>query len=389
MEIYILDTQLRRNHVVDKFESMIWTERWQSIGDFELSLKSTLENRTLFIIGTHLAINNSYRVMTIETVEDSVDEDGKGLLHISGRSLEAILEDRVSRHAMTDTLIEPNWVFSGTPGDIIREKFDEICRPPGVLSADDEIPFIMPGSIFPASNIPEYASSIDWVQEPDSLYNAIHEVAKIYDLGFRLVRNFDESELYFDVYTGNDRTTKQSVLDPVVFSVDLNNIQNTTEFMSVSKSKNVAYVFSDLGYEVVFAEGVDPTISGFERRVLVVTTTSETGSPAEITAGLVRAGMEALQQNRKNRLFDGEVNQRDTYTYGVDYDLGDLVEMRNRDGVITYKRITEQIFVSDTNGERSYPTLAMDMYDDYLTSLSYVNSDTVWADMTTEVWADL
>jgi hypothetical protein len=48
MEVFILDSLLRRSQVVDKFESLIWTERFSEIGDFELDLKSTLEARGQF-----------------------------------------------------------------------------------------------------------------------------------------------------------------------------------------------------------------------------------------------------------------------------------------------------------------------------------------------------
>ena len=381
MEMYILDSLLRRTWAVDKFESLIWTERWHEAGDFELDLKSTLENRTKFMIGTRIAINDSYRVMTVETVEDKTDAQGKETFTVKGRSLEALLEDRVVKETMSDLTTEPKWILTDTPANVVRTMFDHICRPPAALHLNDAIPFITPGTIFPADTIPESVTAITWEQSPASLYNAIQNICKMYDLGFRIVRNFDLSELYFDVYSGNDRTTRQSDLSPVVFSVGLDNIQNTTEFLSIDKSKNVAYVFSDTGYAVVYADDVDPDVDGFDRRVLVVN--------ANVDSPLVQQGNEALLKSRGVTLFDGEVNQRTEYTYGVDYELGDLVEMRNKDGVITYKRVTEQIFVSDATGERAYPTLVLNLFTGANTWASWTYKDLVWVDFTTEVWADM
>ncbi|MCA1806536.1 MAG: siphovirus ReqiPepy6 Gp37-like family protein, partial [Actinobacteria bacterium] len=88
-------------------------------------------------------------------------------------------------------------------------------------------------------------------------------------------------------------------------------------------------------------------------------------------------------------VFDGEVNENSEFTYGVDYDVGDLVEMRNKDGIITYKRVLEQIFVSDSEGERAYPTLALDMFAGENTWLSWTNKTQVWEDFTTEFWEDM
>lgn len=389
MEIYILDGLLRRNQVVDKFESLIWTERWHSSGDFELDLKSTLENRSRFLVGSRLAINNSYRVMTVESVEDNTSADGKQTLKVKGRSLESMLEDRVVKYSMSDLTTEAEWVITGLPGDVARTMFDHICRAPGALDTKDVIPFLQAGSMFPPDTIPEPQTPIEWKQKPAQLYGAIKEVCETYDLGFRLVRNFDTSQLYFDVYAGNDLTTRQTLLSPVVFAVGLDNIQNTTEFMSTQNSKNVAYVFSEQGFVVVYGEDVDPNVDGFDRRVIVVNANVDPAHP-DINGMLIQAGNEALLKNRARSLFDGEVNQRTEYTYGVDYELGDLVEMRNKDGIITYKRVTEQIFVADRNGERAYPTLALDLFAGENTWLSWTNKNTVWMDydLLPDTWAD-
>lgn len=389
MEVYVLDSLLRRTEVVDDFESLIWTERFAEIGDFELDLKSTLASRSLFTTGTRLAINNSYRVMTVETVEDTTDDTGQMMLKVKGRSLEALLEDRVARNTMTDTVTEPKWVITDTPGNVARQLFDHICRD-GALDPADIIPFLQVGTILPADTIPETETDITWEQETDSLFNAIKKLVDLYELGFRLVRNFDTSQLYFDIYTGIDRTTRQTVIPPVVFAANLDNLQNTTEYKTIQKAKNVAYVFAEGGSKVVYGENVDPDVEGFDRHILVVNADVAADNP-DIDTALTQAGQQALVQNRAQAYFDGELNQYGQYVYGVDYQVGDIVEMRNIDGIITYKRVTEQIFASDNQGERSYPTLVEDMFQNTVDWLSYANKTTVWEDFDLDetAWADM
>jgi len=379
VEIYVLDSLFRRMEVVDLYESMIWTERFAEIGDFELDLKSTLANRSLFTTGTRLAINNSHRVMRVETVEDTSDSDGKLMLKIKGRSIETVLEDRVAKESMSDTTTEPKWILTGTPDEIANEMFDHICRN-GALSLADVIPFLMPGTFLADDTVPKSSTTIVWEQEPDFLYNAIKNLVDLYDLGFRLVRNFDTSQLYFDIYSGIDRTSRQTILAPVIFSPMLDNLQNTTEFTTVQDSKNVAYVFSPAGFEIVYGENVDPDTQGFERHVLVVNATDVTIDNPDVSGALIQRGTEELSKARGKSYFDGELNQNGEYIYGIDYNVGDLVEMRNVDGIITYKRVTEQIFVCDAEGERSYPTLVEDMFANTNTWLSYDNKPTTWAD---------
>jgi len=390
MELYTLDSLLRRREVVDRFESLIWTERFNDLGDFELDIKSSLYARGLFLPGTQCATNNSYRVMTVETVEDTEDPDGKDILKVKGRSLEDVLDDRVARYAQTDTVTEPNWTLTGTPGDVARAMFDHVVRTYS-LDVNDQIPFLQPGSLFPAGTLGEPSESITYVQQPDSLLNAIKSLCQSYDLGFRLVRNFDLSQLYFDIYVGDDRTTRQTIKPAVVFAPAFDNIQNTSELTVIQGSKNVAYVYSPAGHKVVFGENVDPGISGFDRRVLFVNASGIAAGDPDADALMTQAGMEALAAKRANQLFDGEINQYGQFQYGIDYNLGDIVETRNKDGVITYKRVTEHIFASDAQGDRSYPTLVADLFTGTNTWLDHNNDPTTWADLDADMsaWADL
>jgi len=388
MEVYILDSLYRRQTVVDKFESLIWTERYSAYGDFELHLHSTLENRNLFPAGTKFAINESYRVMIVETVEDSTDDNGIKILKLTGRSLEAILDSRLARGSMDDLTTDPKWILTGTPVEIATQIFHDICVT-GILQASDVIPLVTEGSIFPDDTIPAPVDVISYEIDPKTVYTAEKDLCDQYLLGFRLVRNFDTSQLYFDIYTGSDRTTHQSVLPSVLFSPELDNLQDTSELTSTAAYKNVAYVLSPVGTEIVYADGADSSTTGFERQVLIVQADDITDTdPPTASALMIQRGIDELAKNRKTSAFDGEISQNSQYKYGVDYNLGDLVTLRNTDGAMNDMQVTEQIFVSDNQGDRSYPTLTVNQF---VTPGSWLAlpADKVWNDYTTEHWADL
>lgn len=388
MEVYILDSLLRRDRVIDRFESLIWTERFKAFGDFELTIRSTIESRSLLTTGTMLAINESYRVMVVETVEDGVSSDGKAILKVSGNSLESILEDRIAKYSTANTTTDPTWKITLPPADVARLIFKRICID-GVLSPYDKIPYVIEGSIMPGNTIKEPIDPISVELEPQSVYQAITDICNVWSLGFRLLRNFDQSQLYWDVYAGNDRTTAQTVLPPVVFAPELDNLQNTTELKSIESAKNVAYVFSPAGFLAVYAADADSTTAGFDRRVLVVNATDITSDNADVQAALLQRGKEELAKNRATQAFDGEINQNSQYRYQRDYYLGDVIEMRNVDGVTNQMRVTEQIFVSDKEGERSYPTLEL---NSFITTGSWLSweSNQEWIDLDPDpkAWAD-
>jgi hypothetical protein len=411
MEVYALDSLFRRIEVVDRFESCIWTERWADIGEFELHVQSTQGNRKLFKTGTRLAINESKRVMTVETAESASDDEGRRMLKVKGRSLEAVLDERlaIGTYAGYNPLAE--WMIQDIPEWIARTMVEQILVG-GNLHPSDVIPELYwdpkshpddptpsPGSdnLFPEDTIPESNFEIIWYQKPASLYKAVKDIADIYDFGFRLYRNGDTGQLFFNIYTGSDRTLQQETLTPVVFSADLQNLMNTTEFNTTEKTKNVAYVLWEhpdthtLYREVVYAPEVDPNnMTGFDRHVIYVTgevSDDDKGDDALISAALQRQGLDELAQHRAFTGFDGEISQYAQYKYDQDYFLGDMVVMQDESGFRNNMRVTEQIFVSDRDGDRAYPTLS---FRTFIQPGSWEDFGyRAWEDLgLTEYWAD-
>lgn len=387
MEVYTLDSLFRREQVIDRFESLIWVERYKDLGDFELVLHSTLESRSRLRAGTHLAMNASHYVMVVETVEDDADSEGKRTLKVSGRSLEVILEDRVAKESLSNTTLSPTWNITLPPADVARKIFHDICVT-GILSIFDVIPFVIEGTFMPASTIAEPIDPITVEIEPTTVLNAIKNIADVWNLGFRLLREYDMSNLYFDIYTGSDRTSAQTVLPPVIFTPELDNLQDTTELTTIAQAKNVAYVYSPAGFQMVYPLDVDPEVEGFERRALAVNASDITDENPDVTAALIQRGIEELSKNRVFQAFDGEINQNSQYKPGRDYNLGDIVEVRNSDGEINNMRVTEIIYASDAEGERSYPTLALNTFITTGSWLSWTGNK-VWVDYgETEYWED-
>jgi len=387
MDVYILDSLLRRTVIVDKYLSFIWTERYASYGDFELQLISTPDYRRLFITGTLLACTESNYVMQVSTVENTTDAEGKTTLKLTGVSLEAMLDDRVAKDVLDDLTDAPVWTITLPPADVARKIFHDVCVT-GILDVGDIIPFVIEDTFMPEDTIPEPIDPITVELEPQSVYAAVKDICDQWTLGFRLLRNGDTSQLYFEIYSGSDRTTSQSALGAIVFSPELDTLQNTSELTSIANYKNVAYVFSPAGYEVVYPQDVIPETAGFERHVLMVRADDITTDNPDVSAALIQRGNQELAKQRSFSAFDGEINPNSQYKYGVHYNLGDLVEMRNIDGETNLMRVTEQIFVSDPEGERSYPTLAKNIFIDTGSWLSW-ESNQVWAEFTTEHWAEL
>lgn len=361
MDIHLLDDRLRRVAVVDVYSSLIWTERFQDYGDFVLELESTDANRRLLSEGTWFVIPGSYRVMMIETVESNTSAENERVLKVTGRSIEALLDDRVAMSSLTGDASR-RWALTGLPNAVAKTIFKTICVD-GALSTLDKLPYYSANAFLPLGTIPVYPDEVKFELEIETVYVLIKKICEIYNLGFRLVRNETvrtAPTLHFDIYSGTDHSTSQSSTNAVVFDEELENLSNVTELTSSAGNKNVAYVIGKNKTLEVFADGVDITSAGFQRRVLVVKADDITlPIGTALDSALAQRGREELAQYRSIQALDGEISENSSYRYGVDYSLGDLIEVRGSGGLANDMRVTEQIFVCDDTGTRSYPTLSL------------------------------
>jgi len=385
MEILILDALLRPIDLLDKFISFVWAERYSEKGDFDLVTLSTPANRRRFVEDTLISIVGSKRIMRVDRVEETIDEDTGKVLKIKGYELSAIFEQRVI--AVKETtgeftgMIRPVNYYNGLPPiQIPNFMVWQMCFPSGYqLSPGDTIPFLQnsyPSSgedIYPPGNLPQKQPlGILWEQKVDKLYNAIADICKSYDLGFRLFKDPNASKLYFQTYVGNDRTSAQTTLPPVVFSSDMRNLENTTEYTDATTHFNVVMVMYQFknpvegGYPEnlsISAIASDPQLvfssGGFDQKTKQITLTQvpESLDTEDIPAYLQQVAEEELTRSRTTVVFDGEIYQHSDFVYERDYFLGDLVEVRGNNGGAAYMRVEEQIIKEDASGISSYPSL--------------------------------
>lgn len=369
MDIFILDALLRPIDIIDEFVSIIWTERFAEMGDFELVTLSTPSSRKRFVFDTMISIPDSKRIMRVETIEETIDFDKGAVLKIKGREFVSILDQRTAiRISPTTDLILAVWSLYGwTPKDLIDLMVFSICYN-GDLSADDVIPFLqLEGTLYPPDTIPEPApGGIEWAQKPASLYSAITDIAKAYDIGFRLYKDPNASKLYFEAYVGSDRTTAQTDLAPVIFSQDMSNLQNTNEYNDNTKQFNAIQVIyfhkdefdNDITTSVMVT---DPELSfstsGFDRKVKIISVTQVPEDVEDVEIYLAQLGEGELMKSTPSSVFDGEIDQNADFVYERDYFLGDLVEVRGNNGGVAYMRVVEQIIKEDASGKSSYPSL--------------------------------
>lgn len=353
MFFYLLDSNFRRFAVIDDFVSAIWTERYIKSGEVNLVVEPTAQMIDLLREATRIQINGSKEVMLIETVLNE-----EGLLKVNGTSLLQFLNSRVSW--TIEKVDHGPLILFFSPIGAIRDRLNHtiIYNENTVLMPLDRIT-----NLTLDDDAPEYDTE-QVVVEFGQLYEKIQELAERYAVGLSLyLDSADDSgySLKFKTYRGADRTSSQSTYPVIRFSPKMGSLSNPKELRSIAGYKNVAYAIDTNGVvemQTVYApEIVDgETLTDFDRRSMMVFVSDEIPEgQGEFT--LQQAAKNALINNNYIRIVDGEVSPLAQYKFGIDYFMGDVIELEGPSGLLQKVRVTEHIRAKDNTGERAYPTI--------------------------------
>lgn len=349
MEILVLNTNFETVYIVDSFKSMIWTDRYNEYGDFEIYLTLTNNSDILKYLKEdyYLWLKESEHCMIIEDLAvDSDTEDGNHLI-VTGRSLESILERRI---------IWGQKVLTGNLQDAIETLLNESIISPSITERKID------NFIFEPSTDPRVTElTIDAQFTGNNLYDVIKKLCQSNNLGFKIVLN-DNNQFVFSLYAGADRSYNQNANPWVVFSPGFENIINSNYFTSKANLKNVTLVAGE-GEGASRKTTTVGSGSGLNRRELF---TDARDISSDVDGGtltneqyikkLKARGIEKLSEHIVKTAFEGEVEATRLFKYGEDFFIGDIVQIANEYGHEGRAYISELIISQNEDGISVYPT---------------------------------
>lgn len=371
MEPFTLDRGFLKRDVIDNFESMIWTERYYGDSEVELVVPATIEMFNKIPLGSFIGIPESNEIMILETMNPE-----EGSLKFAGISLLPWLNNRFIR--VTAAQLDQHWVISGEPaGKVLWDIVYNMCCAGS--------PYLTPGStamgipnpeqlVITGLGLKDYDKSGDNVTVAvpyKEVYDALKEIATTYQIGMQITLDAASTSGYtlgFRSYKGLDRTSRQTANPTVRFSPVIDSLTNIKEVQSIAALKTIAYVFiPDNDAFPTVPPGVS-ALSGtqytnFDLRALMVEATDISTDTVEtnlttLAAALNERAKAALTDNAFIKTVDGEIVPTSQFKYGVDYNLGDVIEVQGNTGVTQISRITEYIRSQDSAGEKAYPTVS-------------------------------
>ena len=413
-DFYFLNQNFEAVHKLTQFESLMWVEKYDEPGSFEIYAPPLPEIKAAAQINNYFTTTKSDRMMIVEELETTVSPENGPRLIIRGRSLESILDRRVIflKCYFRDNIPEPDpdegEYGSNNLEDAIRQILDYMYIKPttkdpvtGIESPDTdrEMPLVFQYSTESVPLLDNYQrhivdsndeyllvdplddEPINEIKLKDCEFNKgtnglniVETIVKSRGLGFKITKR-DDNKFVFRLIKGKKRTSDQTQNSMVIFSPTFSNIKNTKFKESYAENyKNFVYTEGET------YKAAKPTIvktgdaTGLLRREVYVESnvTHETESDNVTSSSITKVKkklsedeyQEALEKDAEKYFkkykakteCESEVEPNLTFKYGKDFGIGDILEVADGTGNKGKVRCVEFIISYSESGYEEYPT---------------------------------
>lgn len=334
---------------IDNYESLLFTRRWHEVGEFELRINrykrhtELLQRGNLIMLGSH-----RNKVGIIRHREIELDENGKKTENwlVKGIALKGVVAQRITVPPVGDSHDRA----SGSAETVMKHYVNNHIVNP--VDAKRKIDMIVL-----AVDI-QRGSSISWESRFKKLDDELIEISKVSGLGWDVTLDFSSKTWIFDVYEGRNLTVNQTENPPVIFSPQFESLKQLSFVESDLNYRNFGYIAGQgegadrRVVEVGEAEGLSRIETFIDARDISEQDEDQLPLPeSEIIAKLQQRGQQKLSEFTQDFFLEGQILTNSPFKYEIDYDLGDIVTIQNREwGVTRDARITEIKEIYEQNG---------------------------------------
>lgn len=370
------------DRVIDVFSSLIWCERFQDPGEFELHMRATPELLRYFTDNELLILRkDSDRGMIPEYVELTTDAENGAVLKISGRSAESLLYRRIilGREALTENYMSgtaAGAVLTLAVRNIGNEYYYHAGPSEEYWDARRYIPTLNIHQIDTDELVANFPTKINVQPFGRNLGEFTSEMCRVGGFGYRIIQNLDDITMTLEIYKGADRSQEQEENNPVIFSAAFGNLGSTVYRDDRRACYNVAYAAGEgdtkdraiencWGGLVSLVPPFRLDMAGATRREMFVDARNISiksdgidGDAVKYSSVLYGTARSALDSHREQISFSGEALPGGPFQYRRDYFLGDKVTVQNEFGITGTAYISEVTEVIEESGRRVIPTLS-------------------------------
>ncbi len=340
MQLLALDENFQNLKYI-KYINLQWNREYYSIGNF--SVQITEDNYSPEM--KYIYSQERVEVGVIQKVE--IKDTVKGaFIQLEGMFLESILNDKT---------VFPTYFASGDIGQSVLNM---------VAKYKEDIPLLK------VSDTPTVKSNnATWQETGGSLAKVAYSKLATQEMSCRCRYDYENDNIYFEVWKGKDKTQNQEENSFVVFSSGFKNLKDIRASFDCSNFKNYAIVAGEGEGDERLVAYVDLSKGGYKKKIFIdakdIRYDREKQTQDEYIKALEQRGLEKLLDYKIINNIEIDVSEG-TFKYLRDFDLGDVADVIiDSIGVSMTARIVTVREVFKNNNH----TITIELGDKKLTSM--------------------
>lgn len=309
--------------LIEDYQQITWKRRMWGAGNFEMQINqnkfsaSQLEKGQLIGISLTPTAEQFDNVYLVEQIEYNagptiVDE----VLNVSGRDMSAYIEDRIAVPPPMEAYLSVNDAATES-----AMKFYVNVSLASGAATERQVPNLFVVTDQARGNILDYDARFQKISD------ILEELGRFDDIGWQIFFDPDTNTFQFDVIIGANRTIGADF--PVIFDFQFQNVKTQKLLRTDFDRKTLAYVAGQgegaaRSVILTWIPSFAPEPEGFDRRELFVDARDLNNN-----VQLALRGTAKLAETIFDEAVEIEINGTSPQQYRVDWDLGDVVTVRN------------------------------------------------------------
>lgn len=333
MEIYVLDRNINILGVFSTYNAILWNARFHEPGIFKAEFVYSQKMDKILKLGNLLYKTDEDEAGIITMKVQTLNSIGEELIQIRGYMASRYLNQRI---------IWSKMVISGTIEQVMRKMvYEHVIAPKNPAR-------IMPN--IELGSLQGHGEKIEKQITYDNLQEALTDLSKESELGYRLKLDIGERKFFFEVYKGTDRTSGSDI--PCVFTRDYGNIYAQEYSEDITNYRNTCLVGGSGEDEDRILAVVGDDNTGLDRYEMFYNASilnNKDITDAEYISQLQQKGREKIAGYYIARTFESKVNQNKV----SNSKLGDYVTCMDKKWGIMLNTQIKEIEKCFSKSERS------------------------------------
>lgn len=346
MELRILDTSYNLVAVLDDAESVLWHRKFNELGFCEIYVPCDSEYLEYLQKDYIITRQDDDMACIINKRKITTDVEDNDYLVVTGYEASCILQRRITWSHVD---------FSGKVVELIAKLINDSIVSPKLAART------IPNFRIDTSNFSLFSDLINYASEEENIYTLVENLCKSYGYGFKTT--LENGVFTFHILKQVDKSSKYGEYY-VEFSAENQNIL-TTEYEEDNENLKNSMLIKGEEDNLQIIDGG----SGLQRREAILNVTipmtwkddlgiEHTYTIEEYNNILLSLGKAELAKQNEEVSFSGTVDVLYSYIYKEDYDVGDVVRVKNKYGISVPALISEVLESDDNeNGYEVEPVL--------------------------------